>query len=387
MGRLRLDVNPAPATTPADADAGAHPDAGEEAAGPDGEGTLRRRSATIQDVADEAGVSRAAVSKVIRDAYGVSPEMRQRVEAVIARLDYRPRVAARAMRGSSFTLGLEIPQIGNDFHSVMAAGATDFLAETPYQLVIAPIRDPQEGDKAIQSLADRQVDGIVAVAPLVSSDWLDRLAERIPVVMVGRHDISTRYDTVAGDDEAGAEEVMEHLIELGHRHIAFLDIDRRRGQGGRSKTFISPTGRDPHAIRRRVYHEHMGALGLPPRVVNGAGHMEEDAAAAVRPLLDDDESRPTAIFAGHDTLAVGALRAIAAAGLDAHDVSVAGFDDIPIASHPMISLTSVDQQGYAIGQEAIRLLLERMGGRTEAVRLQMPTTLRVRGSTAPPRRR
>ncbi|MFC7403495.1 LacI family DNA-binding transcriptional regulator [Georgenia alba] len=341
----------------------------------------RRRGATIQDVAREAGVSRAAVSKVIRNAYGVSDQMRARVEAAIATLDYRPRVAARAMRGASFTLGLEIPQIGNDFHSVIASAATEVLAETSYQVVIAPIRDPQQGDKALQSLADRQVDGIVAVAPLVSTDWLDTLAERVPLVMVGRHDVSTRYDTVAGDDESGAEQVMEHLVELGHRRIAFLDVDRRRAAG---KSYISPTGRDPHSIRRRVYHEHMGALGLAPLVVESLGHMEEDAAAAVSEILTSGP-HPTAIFAGHDTLAVGALRAVAAAGLDAEDVSVAGFDDIPIASHPLISLTSVDQQGYAMGAEAVRLLLERIDGRTEAVQVQMPTSLRVRASTRPPR--
>lgn len=237
----------------------------------------------------------------------------------------------------------------------------------------------------MRSLADRQVDGIGAIAPLVSTDWLDGLARRTPVVMVGRHDVSAHYDTVAGDDAAGSEDVMEHLIELGHHRIAFLDTDRERGPGRTHKAYISPTGRDPHAIRRRVYHEHMGALGLPPLIVQATGPMESHATEAVLPLLSS-EARPSAIFAGHDTLAVGALRAIASEGLDARDVSVAGFDDIPIASHPLVSLTSVDQQGYAIGQEVVRLLLERIDGRTESVRLQMPTTLRVRRSTARPRR-
>lgn len=342
------------------------------------------RPATIMDVATEAGVSRAAVSKVIRNAYGVSPQMRERVETAIARLDYRPRIAARAMRGATFTLGLEIPQIANDFHSVITESATDVLAGTPYQLIIAPIRNPEHGDVAIQSLADRQVDGIVAIAPLVTTDWLDLLASRIPIVMIGRHDTSEQYDTIAGDDGTGTEAVMSHLIDLGHRRIAFLDSTglRHRPQ----KSSVAATGRDPLAIRRRVYSEHMHALGLAPQLVRTAGNMEEHAAEAVTQLLAD-EDRPTAIFAGHDTLAIGALRAIADAGLDARDLSVAGFDDIPIASHPMISLTSVDQQGYAIGQEAIRLVLERIAGRTEPVRLQMPTELKVRSSTAAPRSR
>lgn len=340
------------------------------------------KAATIQDVAAAAGVSRAAVSKVIRNAYGVSPQMRDRVEAAIAQLDYRPRIAARAMRGSTFTLGLEIPQIANDFHSVIAESATDVLAGTKYQLVIAPIRNPEQGDLAIQSLADRQVDGIVAIAPVVSTEWLDQLAARIPIVMIGHHDISEHYDTIAGDDASGTDAVMSHLIDLGHRRIAFLDSTGMQYQPHSSSE--TATGRDPLAVRRRVYSERMQALGRAPQLVRTAGNMEEDARVAVADLLASEE-RPSAIFAGHDTLAIGALRAIAHAGLDAQDVSVAGFDDIPIASHPMISLTSVDQQGYAIGQEAIRLVLERIDGRTEPVRLQMATELKVRRSTAPPR--
>ena len=322
------------------------------------------------------------MSKVIRHAYGVSPQMRERVEEAIRRLDYRPRVAARAMRGATFTLGLEIPQIANDFHSVITESATDMLAGTQYQLIIAPIRDPEHGDVAIQSLADRQVDGIVAIAPLVTTDWLDQLAARIPIVMIGRHDTSEHYDTIAGDDGSGTGAVMSHLIDLGHRRIAFLDSTGMRHRP--HKASVAATGRDPLAIRRRVYSEHMHALGLAPQLVRTAGNMEEHATAAVTDLLASAD-RPSAIFAGHDTLAIGALRAIVHAGLDARDVSVVGFDDIPIASHPMISLTSVDQQGYAMGQKAIRLVLERIAGRTEAVRLEMPTELKVRKSTAPPR--
>src|SRR5690606_12891392 len=281
----------------------------------------RHRPATIQDVADRAGVSRAAVSKVIRDAYGVSDRMRERVETAIAELDYRPRVAARAMRGSSYTLGLEIPQLGNDFHSMVVAGATDVLATTPYQLIIAPIRDPFEGDKALRSLADRQVDGDDAIAPLVSADWLSRYAELLPVVMVGRHDRSDHYHTLTGDDAHGAEQNMRHRVDLSHRRIAFLDAHHRRPRA--HKSHISATDRDPPAIRRRVYHELMNARGLSPRVVVSPGHLEEDAAEAAHALLDE-KSRPSAIFAAHDTLAIGALHALTSLRLDARDVSVVG---------------------------------------------------------------
>jgi LacI family transcriptional regulator len=110
-----------------------------------------------------------------------------------------------------------------------------------------------------------------------------------------------------------------------------------------------------------------------------------EAHAATRALLHSPEP-PTAIFAGNDTLAIGILSAISEAGLDARDVSVVGYDDIPIARHPLISLSSVDQSGVTMGREAARLLLERLEGRTTAVQLESPAELRARKSSAQPRR-
>ena len=287
------------------------------------------------------------------------------------------------MRGSSYTIGVEIPQVRNEFQIMIVEGVTNALAGTPYRPIIAPLRAASEGDEALQSLADRQVDGIIAVVPLVSSEWLDDLALRIPVVMVGRHDVSPRYDTVAGADESGTNQLMTHLIELGHRRIAMLQLDRLDAAVA-EKPFMGATGRDPHSIRSRVYQDHMGIIGLSPQLIL-TGVEEEDAAAAVRAALEGP-NLPTAIFASNDTLAIGALRAVAEAGMDAQDVSVVGYDDISIASHPLISLTSVDQDGYAVGREAVRLLLERITGRTGSMQVEMPVTLQVRGSTAQPRR-
>jgi LacI family transcriptional regulator len=338
------------------------------------------RPSTIQDVAREAGVSRAAVSKVIRNAYGVSDRMRTQVEAAIERLQYRPRVAARAMRGASFTLGFEIPQVGNDFLTMIVDGATEALASTPYQLIIAPLGRDQQGDVAINSLADRQVDGIVAISPRVDPAWLERIAERTPVVMIGRHDRSDRYDTITGDDRSGAEQVMSHLVDLGHRRITHLTIHPSRPE----PPWAGQAGDEPHVIRTAVYRERMHALGLEPTVVHTLFDGSE-ARTATRALLDSPEP-PTAIFAGNDTLAIGVLSAVAEAGLEAQDVAVVGYDDIPIARHPLVSLSSVDQSGVAMGREAARLLLERLQGRTEAVRLEIATELRARRSSAGPLR-
>lgn len=332
------------------------------------------RAATIEDVAREAGVSRAAVSKVIRDAYGVSPAMRERVGAAIEALDYRPRIAARAMRGSTFTLGIEMPSIGNPFFSKIIAGATEALNGTAYQLIIAPALDvAEEGVRALDALADRQVDGIVAISPLVAPAWLERLSRRVPIVMLGRHDQPESYDTVTADDVEGTRLVMEHLLSLGHRRIVHLT---------RGPDVTRPGSGTPHSVRLECYEQHMRAAGLGDgiRVVRTGG---DEATARLDALALLDDERPTAIFAGHDELALGAQRAVAECGLTPDDVSVVGYDDVDIAGHPAISLTTVNQSGEALGRHAIRLLLERIQGRTEPVHFTAEPTLKIRGSTRP----
>lgn len=331
------------------------------------------RAATIEDVARVAGVSRAAVSKVIRNAYGVSPAMRERVNAAIQALDYRPSVAARAMRGVSFTLGIELPNIGNPFFSKIIAGATAALQHTQYQLIIAPATgdDGDEGVRALGALSDRQVDGIVAISPLVTSEWLERLAKRVPVVMLGRHDHAVSYDTVIGDDVEGTRLVMEHLFQLGHQRIVHLT---------RSEEVTRPGSGNPHAVRLEQYVALMrdAGFGEDTRVVR-TGLTEESARIDTLALLDQEV--PTAIFAGNDELALGALRAIDEFGLAATDVSVVGYDDIDIASHPAVSLTSINQSGEAMGAQAIRLLLERIGGREEPTNFMVEPALKVRESS------
>ena len=217
------------------------------------ESRLRKRP-SISDVALEAGVSRAAVSKVIRNAYGVSPAMRKRVETAIDKLGYRPRVAARAMRGASFTIGFEIPHLGNDFFTQVAAGATTGLAASGYQLIIGPGLGYLSGTSVLDALVDRQVDGIIAVSSEVTVDWLEQLAEQVPVVVLGRHERSGEYDTVADDDAAGVDLIMDHLQGLGHQRIAHSPCP--------------PTDLGPHSIRLAAYRRRMEQAGREPQVVH-----------------------------------------------------------------------------------------------------------------------
>ena len=160
------------------------------------------RATTINDVARVAGVSRAAVSKVLRDAPGVSPAMRERVTRAIGELGYRPSVHGRAaLRGSSYRMGLEIPHIGARFMIQVVDGAKSALAGTPYQLLVAPADGPEYD--ALEALADGLVDGIIAISNAIDRRWLEELALRVPVVMLGSHDEAQNYDTVMGDDVVG----------------------------------------------------------------------------------------------------------------------------------------------------------------------------------------
>ena len=342
--------------------------------------TGRPGPATIQDVALHAGVSRAAVSKVIRNAYGVSASMRERVTAAIDELDYRPSVAARAMRGASFTIGVEVPSLGNSFFNRIVTGASAALEGSRYQLIVAPAQsDSGEGFRAIEALFDRQVDGLIAVSPMVEPAWLERLAARTPIVMLGRHDDSTGYDTVTNDDVAGTDLVLDHLLALGHRRIAHLTI---------SDEITSRVAAAPHSVRLVRYRERMEAAGLSDELqVVHLGKERLDAYERSLELLRSPD-RPTAVFAGNDALALDALWARDELGLTAADVAIVGYDDIEVAGHPGISLTTVDQSGEELGERAVRLLLERLEGRTEAVHFELTPVLRVRSSSVPgaPRR-
>ncbi|PZF86654.1 LacI family DNA-binding transcriptional regulator [Jiangella anatolica] len=336
----------------------------------------RTRAATINDVARVAGVSRAAVSKVLRDAYGVSDAMREKVNAAIDELGYRPRVSARGMRGATFTIGIELPNLDNPFFSDLVSGATSRLLGEPYQLIVAPASPANaEGERAIQALTDRQVDGVIAISPEVEQSWLEDVAAAVPLVMLGRHDDTREYDTVVGDDAAGTRLVLEHLLGLGHRRIAHLTLPE-------SVTVERPN--TTHGVREAAYRRIMADAGLAGeiRVVNVEPD-PETVYAATRDLIDGPD-RPTAVFAAHDELALTVLRAVADAGPAGGDVSVVGYDDTWIARHPLISLTSVNQSGQHMGGRAIDLLLDRVAGRKHPVHEVVAPRLLVRESSRAP---
>ncbi|QHC57347.1 LacI family DNA-binding transcriptional regulator [Rathayibacter sp. VKM Ac-2760] len=335
-------------------------------------GERNPRPITIDDVAKHANVSRAAVSKVIRNAYGVSSTMRDLVTASIDELNYRPRVAARAMRGSTFTIGVQLPQVENGFFTRILLGIVSVVHRSGYQLIITPMIDRVSGTTVLESLLDRKVDGIIAVAPAVPQDWLEQLGRRMPLVEIGQHDDPVHYDAVMSDDEAGAGLVMEHLLGAGHTAISHITNDER---------LLMEPRTDPHPRRLRVYEEMMRAHGLAPDVIR-IDEAKMNAYSATREMLRR-RSRPTAVFAGHDAIALDVMRAAAEIGLSPDDLAIVGYDDVPLADHPLLGLSTVDQSGEKMGADAARLLLERIQGRSKSVTHRFAPELRIRRSSTP----
>jgi LacI family transcriptional regulator len=338
-------------------------------------GTEARR-ATIQDVAREAGVSFSAVSKVVRDAYGVSPQMRQRVEEAIQRLNYRPHAGARGMRGRSFTVGVVLVELTSPFQPEVAQGISDELEDTPFQdiIVAGAGTSPVRQKRSIEALLDRQVDGLIMVAPFLEIGWIEKVATRVPVVTVALHGSPKNFDTVVDDDRLGARIMVDHLVAAGHRKIVHTSMPA----GGLEHPFVLS-----HTARREGFEQAMRRHGLEPDVIETWYSEEGGHQAAVQALART--GRPTAIFAGADIAALGVLRAAEEQGIRVpEDLTVVGYDNIYLSTIKRVSLTTIDQSGQLTGAASARLLLERLGGRTTPSHYVVAPRLVVRGTSGSP---
>jgi LacI family transcriptional regulator len=338
----------------------------------DPEGTERT---TIQDVAATAGVSVSAVSKVLRGAYGVSPQMRTRVTAAIDRLGYRPHTGARAMRGRTYTVGVVLVELTSPFQTEVAKGISDALEDTPYQdILVTAGATPERQKSRIEALLDRHVDGLVLIAPWIEVAWIEKIAQALPVVAVALHGTPRNFDTVVDDERLGAQLMVDHLVAAGHREIAHTSMPPAAFED----TFVLS-----HTARRQGYEQAMRGHGLRPDVIET--WLSEEGGHQAAQQAFDRARPPTAIFAGADIAAFGVLRAAEERGLRVpQHVSVAGYDNIYTATINRVSLTTVDQSGHGTGAESIRLLLERMEGRAQPRQFVVSPHLVTRRTTAAP---
>lgn len=333
------------------------------------------KRATIADVAAKAGVSRSAVSKVLRNAYGISEQMRAGVEQAMAELNYRPQIAARGLRGRTYTLGVVMPDMRNPFFPDILDGIWSALEGAQYQPLLAVRPPTHKTEQAlIETMLDRKIDGFVLIAPIIGHDHLWRLTTAVPIVMLGRHESGGPFDTVNNDDERGAFLAVSHLIEQGHKRIAFFSFEPPEDSAV-----------NPVVYRQRGYIRAMQAHGLDNYLqickTRRGGSGDEDRQLAHGVL--SAPVRPTAVFAWHDTTAINVMAEAHDLGLRVpHDLAVVGYDNFRISALPQVQLTSVDQNAHELGATAAELLIERIEGRTDPVHYMTEPTLVVRRSSA-----
>ncbi|MFE7156050.1 LacI family DNA-binding transcriptional regulator [Streptomyces sp. NPDC057636] len=343
-------------------------------------GSEQKKRVTITDVAQHAGVSTAAVSKVLRNAYGVSAAMQAKVRASMEELNYRPHAAARGMRGRTYTIGVLLDNIRNSFFADILDGIQGQLDNSEYTVMIGAAgfgADAQ--DKTIRSMVDRQMDGLILIAPGTKRSEVLQIAQSTPTVVIGHHDASDVHDSVADADAAGAGLVIDHLVGLGHRSIALVSSPGTRASRWHSTPEIELTSGYTAAMERH-------GLASQAHVCKAAYSDEGGYKAGISLLAGKD--RPTAIMAGADVAALGVWRAAHELGLRVpKDVSLVGYNNTALADLATVQLSSVDQAGQDMGSTAARLLIERVEGRRDrAVQATMTPRLIVRGSTAAPHR-
>lgn len=329
---------------------------------------------TIKTVAADAGVSVSAVSKVLRNAYGVSDSLREKVETSITKLGYRPNTAARAMRGSTYTIGVVVSDLRNPFVPDLIDGIREAADAAQYRIMIGVGRADRLNERDLaNTMLDQQMDGLILIGPRMSPTEIGKFATQIPVTCLAYHAAHTsKFDTVNADDAAGAQTAVDHLIAAGHRHISMVTID-------------TPTRPETHvyAHREKGYRASMMAAGYGDYVdvhrLTDPIHRKNDWAQEF--LMGFP--RPTAVFCWSDLDAIGLMTAAQKMGLNLPgDLSIVGFDNSSTGALLQIGLTSIDQNGFELGRRAAQSLFSRIDGRASPIHLAIQTKLVTRKSVA-----
>ncbi len=305
--------------------------------------------ATIKDVAALAGISYTTVSHVLNKTRPVSEQVRLKVEAAIAELDYVPSAVARSLKArSTATIGLLVPNSVNPYFAELARGIEDGCERKGYCVILCNSDDnPQKQRSYLRVLLEKRIDGLIVASVGEDSDLLDSLAAvRTPMVIVDRALEGVEADIVRIDHEQGAYLATRHLLDLGHRDIACI--------GGPDNTSVAQ-------LRLAGFERALAEAGVavaPERILSSDFTSLGGYAAAAR-LLEGE--RPTAIFAGNDMIGIGVLRAAAERNICVpSELSVIGFDDIQLSRYVFPALTTVGQSIRELGESAAALLLSRI---------------------------
>ena len=339
------------------------------------------RRPTIRDVARVAGVAVSTVSYVINRSGQVSAETRLRVNSAINALRYEPNLLARNLKaGRAGSIGLIAPDLRNPYFASVASGVQEVAQSRDMLVVLCTTQSAQHWENYYsQVLRARRLDGLLflsgsgmltpSLMELVQSDSLVLVDERLPGLDV---------PSVVSTNRRGARSVADHVLQQGHRRVGII---------------AGPPNLWTAGQRMAGYREALAAVGIDPDTVPvvAGDYQQESGYAAARVLLSGKPGeRPTALICANDLMAIGAMLYCREIGLDVpRDISLSGFDDIPLASLVQPGLTSVDQCGETLGRSACRLLLRLIAPPSmddqDPIETDHQTKLVIRGSVAAPK--
>lgn len=336
-------------------------------------------SVTLKDVARAAGVSHSTVSRALHGNPMIPPETTARIRKIANELGYVPNTVASGLRKThSKVLGVLVRRIDDAFLAEVLQGIEDVLHAEGYGLFLATShRDPERERAIFRNMSERRVDGVIVCSTEVNETHLRQLSRfGVPTVLINNQAAMEMAHSVSHDDVAGGLALTRHLLELGHRRVAYLGHSR--------------TGRITQE-RLEGYKQAIAQAGLPYRteyVAAGPNGTAEGGAIGMTKLLAVDE-RPTAVVCFNDIMAIGAMHALLQAGLSVPgDCSVTGFDNIPLSRYVNPPLTTFHQPRYELGTEAAEMMLRLLNRKDKMLDAAEIISLRgrlvVRGSTAPP---
>lgn len=337
-------------------------------------GTTRnpQRKPSIKDIARLAKVSHPTVSRALQNSPLVNPKTAEKIRKIAREAGYRPSAVARGLvTRRTRTIGLVVTTIADPFTSEVVSGIEQAASDNGYCVFLADsLADPTREKKVVQAFAEQRVDGIIVTSSRVGALHLPLLTEMmVPIVLVNDQHPGSVAHSVLIQNEEGTRMLTQHLIELGHRRIAFIGDEN---------------GYQSDTERTGGYRKALAAAGIPSDealVVRGNGK-PEPALRAMNALLDLP-APPTAVCCYNDMTALGALHAIHARGLRVpDDISVVGFDDLFLASYTTPPLTTIRQPMRRMGQLAMESLVSLMNGQESVPQIHIPAEMVVRASTA-----
>ncbi len=334
-------------------------------------------AATIKDVARLAEVSIKTVSRVINAEPHVNEETRVRVLSAVRAVGYAPNISARRLvQNKAYSICILInPGFFQPASAILntARGISD---EENYDILIQPFipTHPRSRDKLVSLIYERRMDGFVTTPPCDAEEFVADLLDtfKVPLVQINPFQRSEQIPSVAGDDRGGAVEMMTHLVQLGHRRIGFL---------------MGPQNMRASADRLEGYKLALDTFGLAfdPALVISTDFTFQGGHQAAYHLLRDPIARPSAIFAGNDEAAYGAIYAAQELGIAIPEgVSIAGFDDLAMSGQIWPGLTTIHQPAEELVEIATRQLIQKLKNRPGLpVQVLVPSRLVIRRSTGP----